>query len=142
CSVCAMSNTPCHLPTGKLVPLPIPQRPWSHIGVDFVTNLPNSEGNTCILVTVDRFSKSCKFILLKGLSTALETAEHLFQHIFRNYELPEEIVSDRGPQFISHIWKAFFKLGISVNLSSGYRPQTNSQTERKIQELRRYLRSY
>ncbi|KAI2660449.1 Transposon Tf2-11 polyprotein [Labeo rohita] len=40
CSVCAMSTSPCQLPTGKLVPLPIPQRPWSHIGVDFVTNLP------------------------------------------------------------------------------------------------------
>ncbi|KAL0148988.1 hypothetical protein M9458_055792, partial [Cirrhinus mrigala] len=56
CPVCAMSNTPHHLPAGKLVPLPIPQRPWSHIGVDYITDLPNSEGNTCILVTVDRFS--------------------------------------------------------------------------------------
>ncbi|KAI2655557.1 Transposon Tf2-8 polyprotein [Labeo rohita] len=143
CSVCAMSNTPRHLPTGKLVQLPILQRPWSHIGVDFVTDLPNSEGNTCILVTVDRFSKSCKLIPLKGLPTTLETAEHLFQHIFHNYGLPEKTVSDQGPQFISHVWKAFFKLlGISVNLSSGYHRQTNSQTERKIQELGRYLRSY
>ncbi|KAL0153076.1 hypothetical protein M9458_051675 [Cirrhinus mrigala] len=40
CSVCAMSTSPRQLPTGKLVPLPIPQRPWSHIGVDFVTDLP------------------------------------------------------------------------------------------------------
>ncbi|KAL0173391.1 hypothetical protein M9458_029359, partial [Cirrhinus mrigala] len=43
CSVCAMSTSPCQLSTGKLVPLPIPQRPWSHIGVDFVTDLPSSE---------------------------------------------------------------------------------------------------
>ncbi|KAI2667405.1 Transposon Tf2-8 polyprotein [Labeo rohita] len=143
CSVCAMSNTPRHLPTGKLVPLPIPQRPWSHIGVDFVTDLPNSEGNTCILVFVDRFSKSCRLIPLRGLPTALETIEHLFQHIFRNYGLLEEIVSDWGPQFISHVWKAFFKLlGVSVNLSSGYHLQTNGQTKRKTQELGRYLRSY
>ncbi|KAI2665763.1 Transposon Tf2-9 polyprotein [Labeo rohita] len=53
CSVCAMSTSPRQLPTGKLVPLPIPQRPWSHIGVDFVTDLPAAEGNTCILVMVD-----------------------------------------------------------------------------------------
>ncbi|KAL0186330.1 hypothetical protein M9458_018000, partial [Cirrhinus mrigala] len=71
-----------------------------------------------------------------GLPTALETAEHLFQQVFHHFGLPEEIVSDQGPQFISHVWKAFFKLlGISVNLSSGYHPQTNGQTERKIQEL-------
>ncbi|KAL0153949.1 hypothetical protein M9458_050706, partial [Cirrhinus mrigala] len=143
CSVCAMSTSPRQLPTGKLVPLPIPQRPWSHIGVDFVTNLPAAEGNTCILVMVDRFSKMCKFFPLKGLPTAMETAETLFQHLFRHFGLPEEIVSDRGPQFISHVWKAFFKLlGATVNLSSGYHPQTNGQTERKIQELGRYLWAY
>ncbi len=45
CSVCAISKTPRHLPAGKLVPLPVPQRPWSHIGVDFITDLPNSEGH-------------------------------------------------------------------------------------------------
>ncbi len=32
CLVCAMSKSPHHLPVGKLVPLPIPQRPWSHLG--------------------------------------------------------------------------------------------------------------
>ncbi|KAL0151794.1 hypothetical protein M9458_052945 [Cirrhinus mrigala] len=143
CSVCAKSNSPRMLPAGKLVPLPIPERPWSHLGVDFVSDLPSSEGNTCILVIVDRFSKTCKFVPLKGLPTAMETAEHLFNQVFRHFGIPEEIVSDRGPQFISHVWKAFFKLlGVSVNLSSGYHPQTNGQTERKIQELGRYLRAY
>ncbi|KAL0182072.1 hypothetical protein M9458_021447, partial [Cirrhinus mrigala] len=135
------SNSPHQLPTGKLVPLPIPQRPWSHLGVDFVADLPSSEGNPCVLVIVDRFSKSCKFVPLKGLPMA--TAKQLFHHIFRHFGLPEEIVSDRGPQFISHVWKAFFKLlGVSVNLSSGYHPQTNGQTERKIQDLGCYLWAY
>ncbi|XDV42037.1 hypothetical protein PO909_010789 [Leuciscus waleckii] len=56
---------------------------------------------------------------------------------------PENIVSDRGPQFISCVWQAFFKhLGITISLSSGYHPKTNGQTERKIQEIRWYLRSY
>ena len=26
-----------HAPVGKLLPLPVPQRPWSHLSVDFVT---------------------------------------------------------------------------------------------------------
>ncbi|KAL0188420.1 hypothetical protein M9458_015519, partial [Cirrhinus mrigala] len=143
CSVCARSNSLRMSPAGLLVPLPIPERPWSHLGVDFITDLPRSEGNTCILVVVDRFSKMCKLIPLSGLPTAMEAAEHLFNQVFRQFGLPEEIVSDRGPQFISHVWKAFFKLlGVSVNLSSGYHPQTNGQTERKIQELGRYLRAY
>lgn len=57
--------------------------------------------------------------------------------------LPEDTVLDRGPQFISRVWLSFFQLlGISISLSSGYHPQTNSQTEHKIQEIGGYLRSY
>ncbi|KAI2643864.1 Transposon Ty3-I Gag-Pol polyprotein [Labeo rohita] len=134
CSVCAMSNSPRQLPTEKLVPLPIVDRLWSQLGIDFVTSPARKV--TRVLVIVDQFSKACKFPPLKGLPTALETAEHLFQQVFRHFGIPEEIV-------ISHVWKAFFKLlGVSVNLSSGYHPQTNGQTERKIQELGRYLRAY
>ncbi len=120
----------------QLVPLPLPQRPWSHIGVDFVTDLPNSEGYTCVLV--NRFSKACKFIPLKGLLTALQSAESLFHHVFRNYGLPEDIVSDQGPQFISRVWKL---LWVSFSLCSGYHPQTDSQTERKIQGPGHYIQS-
>ncbi|KAL0165965.1 hypothetical protein M9458_037809, partial [Cirrhinus mrigala] len=143
CKECAMSKSPRHLPAAKLHPLPIPNRPWSHLGVDFITDLPSSDGNTCILVIVDRFSKFCRLLPLKGLPTAMETAECLFNHVFRYYGIPEDIVSDRGPQFISRVWKSFFKLlGVTVSLSSGYHPQTNGQTERKIQEVGRFLRTF
>ncbi len=83
CSDCAISKSPCHLPSGKLLPLPVPTRPWSHLGVDFITDLPPSNSNTCILVIVDRFSKSCRLLPLKGLPTAIETAENLFNQVFR-----------------------------------------------------------
>ncbi|CDQ92485.1 unnamed protein product [Oncorhynchus mykiss] len=58
CSVCAQCKAPRHLPRGKLQPLPVPQRPWSHLSVDFVTHLPPSRGNSTTLDSVDRFSKS------------------------------------------------------------------------------------
>ncbi|KAK3509139.1 hypothetical protein QTP70_020250 [Hemibagrus guttatus] len=70
-------------------------------------------------------------------------AECLFNHVSRYYGLPEDIVSDRGPQFTSRVWRAFFKrLGVTISLSSGYHPQTNGQTERKIQEIGRFLRTF
>ncbi len=143
CEECAISKSPRHLPAGKLLPLPVPNRPWSHLGVDFVTDLPVSEGNTCILVVVDRLTKSCRLIPLKNLPTAMETAEKIFNHVFRYFGIPEDIVSDRGPQFISRVWKNFLKLlGVTVSLSSGYHPQTNRQTERKIQEIGRFLQTF
>ncbi len=110
CPTCNMSKSSHQLPAGLLQPLPIPQRPWSHIAIDFVTDLPPSRGHTTILTVIDRFSKACHLILLPKLPTALETAESLCDHIFRFYGLPEDIVSDRGPRFTSRVWSAFCQI--------------------------------
>uniref|UniRef100_A0A3B1IBQ3 Gypsy retrotransposon integrase-like protein 1 n=1 Tax=Astyanax mexicanus TaxID=7994 RepID=A0A3B1IBQ3_ASTMX len=143
CSVCAQSKSPRQLPAGHLEPLPIPNRPWSHIGIDFITDLPASQGFTTILVIIDRFSKACRLVPMTKLPTAWQTAEALFQYVFRYYGLPEDIVSDRGTQFTSHVWKAFCScLNINVSLTSGYHPQANGQVERLNQEIGRFLRSY
>ncbi|KAK3517148.1 hypothetical protein QTP86_003930, partial [Hemibagrus guttatus] len=143
CPTCAQSRTSRHLPEGLLEPLPIPRRPWSHLSVDFLTDLPDSGGFTAVMVVVDRFSKGCRLIPLDGLPTAMQTADAMFQHVFRNFGLPEDIVSDRGPQFTSRVWGALCgRLGIGVSLSSGYHPQSNGQAERLNQEIGRFLRSY
>ncbi len=143
CDICNISKSPHQLPAGLLQPLPIPQRPWSHIAIDFVTDLPASQGQTTILTVIDRFSKACRLIPLPKLPTAFETAEALCNYVFRFYGLPEDVVSDRGPQFTSRVWKAFCqKLNINVSLTSGYHPQSNGQVERLNQELTRFLRSY
>ncbi|KAK3520545.1 hypothetical protein QTP70_026147 [Hemibagrus guttatus] len=143
CPTCAQSRTSRHLPEGLLEPLPIPRRPWSHLLVDFLTDLPDSGGFTAVMVVVDRFSKGCRLIPLEGLPTAMQTADAMFQHVFRNFGLPEDIVSDRGPQFTSRVWGALCgRLGIGVSLSSGYHPQSNGQAERLNQEIGRFLRSY
>lgn len=99
------------------MPLTVPQRPWSHPAVDFVMDLPVSRGYTVILVAVDHFSKGVRFIPFKSAPTALEVAEALFQVMFLHYGIPEEIISDRGAQFISCVWTAF--LGTAVSLTSG-----------------------
>lgn len=52
-------------------------------------------------------------------------------------------MSDRGPQFTSHVWESFMeKLGITVSLTSGYHPQANGQVERANQEIGRFLRTF
>lgn len=66
----------------------------------------------------------------------MESAEALFQQVLRNFGLPEDIISDRGPQFISRVWKSFFNLlGVSVSFLFRNHPQTIGQTEPKIQSL-------
>ncbi|KAL0150461.1 hypothetical protein M9458_054278 [Cirrhinus mrigala] len=88
CSICNTSKSAHQLPAGLLQPLPIPRRPWSHIAIDFVTDLPPSSGYTTILTVIDRFSKACHLILLAKLPSALETAEALCNQAERlNQEL-------------------------------------------------------
>uniref|UniRef100_A0A673MHB7 Integrase catalytic domain-containing protein n=1 Tax=Sinocyclocheilus rhinocerous TaxID=307959 RepID=A0A673MHB7_9TELE len=141
CSVCARGKTSNRPPGGLLQPLSVPSRPWSHIALDFVTALLPSQGNTVVLTVVDRFSKAAHFIPLPKLPSAKETAVTVVDHVFRIHGLPMDVVSDRGPQFVSKFWKEFCKLlGASVSLSSGFHPQSNGQTERANQDLERVLR--
>ncbi len=141
CFVCAQNKEPKAHPQGLLHPLPIPRRPWSHISLDFVTGLPKSQGNTVILVVVDRFSKACHLIPLPKIPTACQTADLMMQHVFRIHGFPQDMVSDRGSQFTSRFWKAFGRLiGASISLSSGFHPQSNGQTERVNQEIEKTLR--
>ncbi|KAL0185639.1 hypothetical protein M9458_017309, partial [Cirrhinus mrigala] len=143
CPTCNMTKSSHLRPAGLLQPLPIPQRPWSHIAMDFVTELPVSNGFTTILTVIDRFSKACRLIPLAKLPTAWETAKVILEQVFRFYGIPEDIVTDRGPQFTSRLWQAFCKqMNINVSLTSGYHPQSNGQAERLNQELTRFLRSY
>ncbi|KAI4889260.1 hypothetical protein NFI96_013521 [Prochilodus magdalenae] len=78
-----------------------------------------SQGNTAILVLVDRFSKACKLVALPGLPSARQTAELLMQHVVRVHGMPSDLVSDRGPQFTSRYWKAFCDL---MGASIAHRP--------------------
>ena len=136
CATCARNKSSTKPRSGLLRPLPIPSRPWSHISLDFVTGLPPSEGTTTILTIIDRFSKTAHFLALPKLPSARETADLLVLHVFRLHSIPSDIVSDRGPQFISQVWRAFCAaLGATVSLSSGYHPQTNGQSERANQEM-------
>ncbi|XDV23164.1 hypothetical protein PO909_027864 [Leuciscus waleckii] len=109
----------------------------------FVVEVDASEvgGNTVVLTVVDRFSKAAHFIPLPKLPSAKETAVAVIDHVFRLHGLPIDVVSDRGPQFVSKFWQEFCKLlGATVSLSSGFHPQSNGQTERANQDLERMLR--
>ena len=59
-----------------------------------------------------------------------ETAETVMCEVYQHHGLPESIINDRGPQFVSKFWKHLFKmLKVICNLSFGYHPQTDGQAE-------------
>lgn len=115
------------------MPLPTPHCLWSHLALDFITHLPESNGNTIILVVLHRFSLSLHLIQAcqPDLPSAFNLKEVMFNHVFYYFGLPEYVVSDRGPQFISQVWNCFLlKLGATISLISGYHPRFNGQVGR------------
>lgn len=140
CTTCAWGKASHWAPAGLLHPLPIPTHPWSHIALDFVAGLPLSQGNTIILTIVDRFSKSVHFVALPKLPSAWEMADLLMAHVFCLHGIPVDIVSDRGLQFTSQVWKELcWAPGTAVNMFSGYYPQSNGQTERSKVTVHHYF---
>ena len=143
CDTCARAKTSRKKPDGLLQPLPVPSHPFASVGLDFITDLPLSDGSNCILVFVDRLTKTGHFVPCHGPPDAESTAHLFLSTIVRLYGVPDQIISDRGPQFISKFWTRLFELLCAdISLTSGYHCQTNGQTERLNQVLEQYLRCY
>lgn len=96
CSVCTRNKSEQKKPWGLLQPLPVPDRPWQMLALDFVVDLPSSQGSTAILVVVDRFTKMAHFVALPGVPSAVETARVFIREIVRLHGLATDVVSDRG----------------------------------------------
>uniref|UniRef100_A0A803TUR5 Gypsy retrotransposon integrase-like protein 1 n=1 Tax=Anolis carolinensis TaxID=28377 RepID=A0A803TUR5_ANOCA len=143
CPVCATVKGGGGKPSGLLRPLENPAAPWEHISMDFIVDLPPSNGKTVIWVVVDLFSKQAHFIPCRSMPNAEQLAQLFIEHCYKHHGAPSKVISDRGSVFVSRFWKAFLRqLGAKQALSTAYHPQTDGQTERVNQVLEQYLRCY
>ncbi|MBW0471598.1 hypothetical protein O181_011313 [Austropuccinia psidii MF-1] len=131
CKQCSRNKNIYHKKFGLLKPLPIPNSPWIHFSMDFITQSPLSNSFDSILVIVDRFSKMEVFVPTMSSITSLDLAQLFINNIFSKHGLPSSIVSDRGSLFVSSFWTNLCqKLKISRDLSTAYHPEADVQTER------------
>nr|GEX91735.1 hypothetical protein [Tanacetum cinerariifolium] len=142
CNVCQRQKPDLSAYPGLIQPLPIPERIWKDIFLDFIEKLPTSHGKSVILVVVDRLRKYAHFIPLTHLFTASQVAQVLLDQVYKLHGLLESIVSDRDKVFLSNFWKALFaELKVKLKLSTAYHPQTDGQTKVVNRSLGFYLRS-
>jgi len=130
CDVCQKTKSLNYNKFGLLIPNPIPSQPYQSISMDFIVNLPWSEGYNTIFVVVDRLTKHASFI---PVMTGLDTKEFtlLFvKHIACKFGLPESIITDRDPHWMTKFWQGIAKaLQMRMSLSSSHHPQHDGQTE-------------
>jgi hypothetical protein len=143
CNDCRRANVPKDKTPGLLKPLPIPNRPWQHISMDFHELPPDRNGYDTVMILVDRFGKRPFSIPCHKTIDASGVARLYIHYVYRIFGPPDTIVSDRGPQFISTFWNEFTRiLGIKLKLSTAYHPQTDGQTEIVNQYLDQRLRPF
>ncbi|UYV74425.1 K02A2.6-like, partial [Cordylochernes scorpioides] len=118
---------------GKWQPWKWSTRPWQRIHIDFA----NKE-NINLLIVVDSHSKWIEAIPMRETTTR-KTIEQL-RRLFSSYGLPEELVSDNGPQFTGSEMKGFLEgNGIKQTLIPAYHPQSNGLAERAVRTIKTAL---
>ena len=133
CEICQELRTEPR--KAQIHPWIYPSSPWSRVHLDYAGPVKGS----MYLVVMDAYSKFPEII--KMSSTTSQATVQALQEIFSRYGLPEIIVSDNCPQFVSGDFAIFCRRnGILHRTSAAYKPATNGQAERIVQILKVALR--
>ena len=130
CDLCQRMKNRAEEPAGKLKLSEVPEKPWMHLTVDFITKLPVVAGKDVILVVCDRLSKMTHFVATTEGTSAKRLARLFRDNVWKLHRLPESVVSDRGPQFAAELTKELNRmLEIKTKLSTAFYPQMDGQME-------------
>lgn len=119
-----------------------PRKPWEMIAVDYMGPFVRSKsGSEYLLVIVDVFSKYC---ILKPMRRAESRSlvKFIEEDVFLVYGVPNVVITDNGPQFISSHFKELLKeYQVYHSLNAAYHPQVNP-AERLNRSILSSVRSY
>ena len=109
CNESRHNKSPLHAKHWLLQPLQVPYAVWTSISVDFITQLPESQGQTLIMGVEDRFTKMAHFIRLEINATGHEVADTFLKEISKLDGLPSEIVSDMDAKVPGTFCESFLR---------------------------------
>ncbi len=115
---------------GFLIPSPIPSRPYKSLSMDFIVDLPWSDGYNAAMVTVDHLTKHVQFIPMTTGQNAKGFGELFGWEVVCCFGLPSSIICDHDPRWTSEFWREVARvLKIEMAYSSSHHPQHDGQTE-------------
>jgi hypothetical protein len=96
CAICKRTTIWRERKKELLKPLPIPEKAFAEISINFITDLPiTKKKSTNCLMVVDRLTKA-PFLQGIGEITAETTAKRLYETFYPYYGIPRAITSNRG----------------------------------------------
>ena len=143
CVTCMQSKPQCHKLYGSLKQLPISERPWNSISMDFIKKLPSSSRFDTILVIVDWLTKQAIFIPAHDTITSTDLACLFVLYMFSKHGIPSHVTSNRDLEFVSNFFQSLgTALDMWLHFTSGYYPEGDGQTKHTNQTLKQYLCVY
>ena len=146
CQTCQAAKVNTHPTAPPITPHDIATNPFpfKQVSVDLVTDLLPAKGCNSILTIVDQgLTKAAFFLPTNKTASSAEIAKLYHDVVYPNYGIPDAVISDRGPQFVSSFTRDLYsKSGIKLKATTAYRPQSNGEAERVNQEIGTYLRMY
>ena len=113
-----------------------PQKLWQRVHIDFAGPFLNK----MYFIAVDAHSKWPEIFEMAQTSTTKTIS--ILRHLFAKYRLPQQIVSDNGPQFTSEEFSRFLRLnGIKHIRPAPYHPASNGQVERLVRTFKQTMKA-
>jgi len=81
---------------------------WRNILINFVVDLPSSNGFINIIVVVNHLIKMQHIIPIDLINIIL-VAKCFIKHVFKLHRLPNLIISNYRSQFVLDFWQALYK---------------------------------
>ena len=146
CNLCEWIKSVRHSLYEELHLLLTSESSWTHITIDFITDLLKSTDSIdrrqydAVLVIVNRFSKMMHYVLMIKDLNSMQFTWLLLYEVICLYHVSMIIISDQGTLFRSEFWNTLSRLlGTDHWLFTVFHPQTDSQTEHQNQTLEHYL---
>ena len=141
CQECQRNKSQTTKAPGPLHPLPILDKCFESVALDFVGLLPKDNGYDTIVTMTDHLGANLQVVPCMSDMTAKDFAVIFFNKWYCENGCPLEIISNRDKSFVSKFWKVLMKLmGIKHKMSMAYHPQTDGASERTNKTVIQALR--
>ena len=149
CDLCRWTKSVKHLSYRELSSLSASGSPWTHIMIDFITDLLRStdfidgQQYNAVLIIMNHFSKMTHYMSMTKDINSVQFTWLLLCEVIHLHHVSMMIISDWGTLFRDEFWGTLTRL-LSTDhwLFTAFHSQTDDQMKQQNQTLKHYLWCY